>query len=459
MKARFPLLLLVILPFSLPAAPDGQLGEAPPNFIIFVADDMGWNDNGPYGNAGIRTPSMDRLAREGLTFNRALLTTSSCSPSRASILTGRYPHNTGAPELHMPVPADQVLLSSLLREAGYYTASAGKWHLGDEVRDQFDRILQGGGPSGCEKWVEALRDRPRDKPFFLWLAAFDPHRDYAEDTIPEPHSPEDVFVPPFLPDAPEVRADLARYYDEITRFDSHVGQVLEELERQGVAGNTLVLLISDNGRPFPRCKTRLLDSGIRTPLIARWPGGGIPRGRRSDALVSSIDIAPTILELAGMADQPDFQGSSFARTLKDPQIPAREFAFAEHNWHDYMAFERAASNRRFTYIRNWRPDLPATPPADAVRSPTYQLMLDLERRRELTPDQCDTFMLPRPGEELYDNVADPYSLHNLAEDPRYAGELKVLRGVLDDWTEETGDLLPGMLTKDRFDRTTGEALP
>ncbi len=126
--------------------------------------------------------------------------------------------------------------------------------------------------SGCDQWVPVLRDRPRDKPFFLWLAALDPHRDYQPGTIPEPHRPEDVVVPPYLPDVPEVRKDLALYYDEIGRLDHHVGEVLAELDRQGVAGETLVLFLSDNGRPFPRCKTTLYDSGIRTPFIVRWPG-------------------------------------------------------------------------------------------------------------------------------------------------------------------------------------------
>ena len=120
--------------------------------------------------------------------------------------------------------------------------------------------------------MPVLRDRPRDKPFFLWLAALDPHRDYEPGPIPEPHRPEDVVVPPYLPDVPEVRKDLALYYDEIGRLDHYVGEVLAELDRQGIAGETLVLFLSDNGRPFPRCKTTLYDSGIRTPLIVRWPG-------------------------------------------------------------------------------------------------------------------------------------------------------------------------------------------
>ena len=184
--------------------------------------------------------------------------------------------------------------------------------------------------------MPVLRERPGDKPFFLWLAAFDPHRDYQEGTIPRPHRPEDAVVPPYLPDVPEVRKDLALYYDEIARLDSYVGAVLAELDRQGEAGNTLVLFLSDNGRPFPRCKTTLYDSGIRMPWIVRWPGQ-VPPGRRCTSLVSTVDIAPTMLKLAGIEPGPNFQGKDFSPLFKDPKARIHETIFAERNWHDYAA--------------------------------------------------------------------------------------------------------------------------
>ncbi len=199
--------------------------------------------------------------------------------------------------------------------------------------------------------MPVLRDRPRDKPFFLWLASLDPHRDYEPGTIPEPHRPEDVVVPPYLPDVPEVRNDLALYYDEISRLDHYVGEVLAELDRQGVAGETLVLFLSDNGRPFPRCKTTLYDSGIRTPFLVRWPGHVRP-GSRCGSLVSTIDIAPTVLKLAGIEPGPSFQGKDFSPLFQDPTAKVRDLIFAERNWHDYAAHGRAARSERFKYIRN-----------------------------------------------------------------------------------------------------------
>jgi len=425
-----------------------------PNFIVFIADDAAWNDCGPYGNDAIKTPNINKLAEEGLVFDNAFLTTSSCSPSRASILTGRYPHSTGAPELHMPLPADQILFAGELQKAGYYTAVAGKYHIGPE-RAEFDSIY-GGRPSGCENWVRALRNRPAGKPFFLWLAALDPHRAYQPNAIPEPHDPDNVIVPPFLPDNDSTRNDLALYYDEISRLDCYLGEVMEELKKQGEDENTLVIYMTDNGRPFPRAKTRLYDSGIKTPFIVRWPDK-VKKGR-TDALVSSIDIAPTFCELAGAEISETFQGVSFAPVLEDFSEKTRSYIAAEHNWHDYQAHERAVRNERFLYIRNAFPQLNASPPADAVRSITYQKMIELFEAGELNEKQLDCFIAPRPAEELYDVVKDPYHFNNLAENADYRNELQEMSLLLDTWLKEFNDSIPQNPTPDKFDRGSGVGL-
>lgn len=427
-----------------------------PNFIVFIADDMAWNDCGAYGHPRIRTPNLDRLARQGMRFDRAFLTTSSCSPSRASILTGRYPHNTNAQELHMPLPADQVLLTQPLRQAGYYTAAAGKWHLGGAVRKQFDRIADGGGPSACENWLPVLRQRPKDKPFFLWLAASDPHRPYAPGALSAPHSAADAILPPFLPDTLAVRNDLALYYDEISRMDSFIGKVLDELASQGLDQTTFVLFLSDNGRPFPRCKTTLYDDGIKTPFLVRYPGK-VMAGSTSASLLSAVDIAPTILDLAGVTIPSSFQGKSFAPVLSEAAATVRPYAFAEHNWHDYMAFKRAVRSPQYTYIRNWLPELTLSPPADAVSSPTFAAMRQLRDAGQLPESQRQCFLAPRPEEELYDLESDPHSLKNLAADPQHAAVLAEMRKALEDWQAQTRDTFDRQkLTPDRFDRQTGK---
>lgn len=427
-----------------------------PNIVVLIADDLAWDDLGCYGNPSVKTPNLDTLAAQGIRYDSAFLTCSSCSPSRSSILTGRYPHMTGASELHQPLPADQILCSQLLKDVGYYTAAIGKWHLGAEAQKQFDRVRQGGGPGGEAFWVEELRARPKDKPFFFWLAAFDPHRDYEAGAIEEPHDPKDVVVPEYFPDVPEVRADLAAYYDEIARFDSYVGQVLEELESQGVADNTLVVVLSDNGRPFPACKTRVTCNGIKTPLLFRWPDM-IAANTVCQSLVSSVDLAPTLLEVAGVTPAPSFVGVSMVPTFTDSSAAIREFAFAEHNWHDYRAFERAVISSEGLLIVNEMFSLPATPPADAVRSPTYITMMQMNERGELSPIQADVFRAPRDREELYLWPQDLGCSHNVFADPSNQSLREQLQQALQAWQAETADRIPGVdeLTPDKYDRRTG----
>jgi len=449
-----------------------------PNIVLVIADDMGWDDCGAYGHPTVRTPHIDGLAAEGMRFTNAFLTVSSCSPSRSSIITGRYPHNTDAEQLHWPLPAEQVTFVELLKNAGYWTASAGKWHLGEAVKDRFDVVQEadvsgfqlptgqagkapamiGREKSGCERWISTLRSRPKDRPFFLWLAALDPHRDYEEGIIPVPHRPQDVRVPPYLPDVPEVRAELAFYYDEITRLDGYVGQLLDELEAQGVADNTLVLFFSDNGRPFPRDKTTLYDGGIKTPWIVRWPRC-VSTNSTCEQLVSSVDIAPTLLRLAGIDVPPSCEGHDFSALLTDPTREIRKYVFAEDHWHDYEDLGRAVRSRRFKYIRNDYPDLPPTPPADVGRSPTYRVMQRMRAEGTLPEHQSSCFVKPRPAEELYDTVADPHELRNLVGDTRHAAVLDELRRALADWSRRTDYRIPDARTADEFDRETGAPLP
>ena len=447
-----------------------------PNLVLMIADDMNWDDCGAYGHPAIRTPNIDTLASQGLLFHRAYLTTNSCSPSRASIITGKYPHSTGAEQLHWPIPSETKTFVQQLKAAGYYTAAAGKWHMGDAIRDHFDRIYEASTagfvlptgkdgaprkmvarqPSGCEDWVRALEERDRSKPFFLWLAALDPHREYDDGALNPPHRTSDVIVPAHLPDTPEVREDLRLYYDEIGRLDGYVGKVLTKLKQQGVENDTVVLFISDNGRPFPRDKTTLYDGGIRTPWIIRWPHR-IRAGKTTDALVSSVDIAATFLELAGIpARRLPTEGRSFARVLADPTLPHRSYAFGEDHWHDYEDHGRCVTDGRFKLIRNDYVDLPSTPPADAGRGLSWQCMPRLQMQGKLSPAQQSCFRVPRPRWELYDLRRDPGELDNRIDDPAYAAVKARLKSALAQWTKRTGDYIPSKRTPDEFDRVTGE---
>lgn len=409
-----------------------------PNILLITADDMSAEDCEPCGHPGLRTPNLAALAAAGMRFDRAFLTSGSCSPSRCSTLTGRYPHATGAGRLHDPLPAEQVTFLEGLRAAGYYTAIAGKWHLGKPAHGRFEREYAESAHGDYTEWRECLRERPRDRPFFIWLSASDPHRPYTEGTLARPHLPEDAVVPAYLPDDTETRLDLARYYDAISRLDGFVGEALAELEGQGVAGDTLVLFLSDNGRPFPRCKPTLYDGGVRTPFFVRFPGRVRP-GTSSASLVSAVDIAPTFLQAAGVTPPATIQGTSLLPLFADPNGSVRDQVFAEHNWHDHPARERMVRTARYKYIRNYYPDLPATPPEDVVRSPTFHAMKILSARSGLTPAQANCFLSPRPTEELYDVASDPDELHNLAGDPSQAAMLEQMRRRLEAWRRDTDD--------------------
>lgn len=440
-----------------------------PNVILFIADDVSWNDYGCYGNAGVRTPNIDALAEGGLRFTNAYLTASSCSPSRASIVTGRYPHNNGkAAELHLPIADRLPWLPEVLREQGYYTALSGKNHMKRvHPRDlaPFDHIDNGrseektASRGGEAKWLALTQDRPRDQPFFFWFASNDAHRGWDDQWKPSEYGPktrpQDVVVPPFLLDTPETRDDLASYYNEITRFDYYIGQVVKELESQEALENTLIFVLADNGRPFPRAKTRLHDSGMKTALIAHWPEG-IDSPGTSSSLVSVIDLAPTIIEAAGGEAGPTFQGLSLSPIFKDNTARPRRYAFSEHNWHDYEALGRSIRAKGFIYLENDRPDSAWQGPADSVRSVSHRQLLEAQKAGTLNAAQKDVFLAPRPKAELYDVAKDPHQLNNVVGDPEYSKIQKELAKALRQWRRETGDSVPERISVDQFARETGE---
>jgi arylsulfatase A-like enzyme len=433
------------------ASPQGAV-----NFLVFIADDQGYGDLGCYGHPVLRTPNIDRLAREGMRFERAFLTISSCSPSRASILTGRYPHNTGAEDLHQALPPDQWSVARYLRGAGYACLAVGKWHLGGDEKVHWDRVAECPGRETAEVALRLLRERPRGRPFFLWVASVDPHRPYEETDLPDQYDPAQVVVPPYLPDHPLIRQDLARYYAETSRLDRHVGQIVEEMRRQGELDRTFVVYLSDNGMPFPRAKTTLYDSGIRTPLLVRYPPLVKP-GTVQKGLVSSVDVVPTVLDLADVA-APTVQGRSLVPMLRDPRAPGRTEIFAEANWHDYEQFTRAARSERFLLVRNYYWDKPLWNSVDSIQSPTWKGYLEARKAGTLSPAHRFLFEERRPYEEFYDLENDPHSLRNVVDEPRYRDALNELRVRLDNWRVETNDRMPPERRPDGWTRE-GDPLP
>lgn len=438
--------------------------EESPNVLIFIADDLGWEEVGAYGHPVVKTPHVDWLAAHGLRFDNFYLAASSSSPSRSAILSGMYPCCTEARNLHEDMPPYISLFTDRLHDHGYHTMLVGKSHGTNNptLRARFDQVslVDWSRPwEMADLWLEALKQRPREKPFFLFAASIDPHRPYKQGSYAHPYSPDDVVVPPYLQDSPEMREELADYYNEISRFDDHVGQVLEVLRKEGELDNTLIIVMSDNGRPFPQCKTRMNVQGLRSPFIVYYPamvkGGGV-----TSSLASAVDIAPTILDIVGIRRSAALQGLSLLPVLKDPDRRVRTYAFAEHDWHVFRAYERAVVTEKFIYIRNWLPHLPNPAVGESMRMPAYKRMLADYQAGTLPPEMSDCFVCPRAAEELYAVPTDRHCMHDLSGDPTFGAALERLRLVLDVWQQSIGDLFPGepMLKPDNADRLTGNPL-
>lgn len=446
---RYVVLLLSLLA-AVPPVMAQPLAGRRPHVLIFVADDAGM-DFGCYGRQGIRTPHIDRLAREGLRATQAFLTVPQCSPSRISILSGQYAHTVRAEDLHMPLPAGIPILSGLLGggPTPYYTGLCHKDHIGPHALAQFDWY-----DFGLDQFP-AFLDSAGDQPWLMWVGFIDPHRSYAPGAIAQPHDPAQVTVPPQLVDDAATRADLALYYDEIGRMDSVIGAWMAELSRRQLDEQTLVIFLSDNGMPFPRAKGTLYDAGIQTPLILRWPGQIAP-GRTYEGLLSLLDLTPTVLRLAGAPVLPAMSSYHWLDVMTQPQAPGRDYIFAERNWHDCDEHMRALRSSRYKLIVNAYTSLPHGTPADIGESPSWFSLRAGQAAGSLNAQQAAIFQVPRPRVELYDLLTDPGEFHNLSGQAAYRDTLQGLLRVLNAWMVESDDFPPTRRRRDdHTDRFSG----
>jgi arylsulfatase len=357
-----------------------------------------------------------------------------------------------------------------MRKAGYYTALAGKAHFNGDAKASFDQMYSPydkewpEDKSGCANWLKAVKERPKDKPFLMWLAAIDAHRGWDMELADGPHGPADAVVPPYLVDGERTRKDLAHYYNEVNRFDHKIGEVIAELKAQNVYDNTVIIVMADNGRPFPRDKTWIFDGGIKTPLIVSWPGK-TSEATVCESLVSSIDIAPTVLGMVGLAVPETIQGVSFLSLLEDPTASVRDVVFAERNWHVYRHHDRLVRWGDYTYIKNSTPGFIGFNSMQKIHKRPESFdgasasadLIEGFWKETLTEAQAFALTAPAPEELLFDVSNDPYQGKNLAGDPEHAEVLATMRGLLTRWTEETGDTIPPVdkMTPDRSNRKTG----
>jgi arylsulfatase A-like enzyme len=406
--------------------------ETPPNILIFIADDAGFRDFGCYGNENISTPNIDKLSEDGFMATNAFLTTPQCSPSRISVLTGKYPHSTGAEDLHMPLPESEILLPTLLKEKKYFSGMLKKAHLGPNGEKQFDFY------SKDLNDFDNFLDSSKSQPFFMWVGFTDPHRPYEKNIIDKPQDPNKLEVPPYFIDDTATRDDLADYYNEIMRMDEQIGVYIKELEKRELLDNTLIIFFSDNGAPFPREKGTVYDAGIKTPLIFRWKNG-IKPGLIFNKLMSVVDLAPTILELVGINIPKNMQGKSFLPVLSNTNEPGREYVFSERNWHNCDEHIRSIRSLKYKLISNSYTDLPHGTAADISNSPTWRSLYENKQLGRLTNIQKLLFEAPRPAFEFYNLENDPWEVNNLIEKDEYSDIINEFKSELANWIIETKD--------------------
>lgn len=428
----------------------------PPNIVFCLADDWGWPHAGAYGDSVVLTPNFDRIASEGILFNHAFVSSPSCTPSRNSFITGKYHWELGSgANLWSTLPEEHQSFIHLLADKGYVTGrtQAKTW-----------------GPGNLDNWIEQHGSHPgntaftsfeefiektdaKEKPFFFWLGTIDPHRPYQEGVGKE-SGMDATKVQRFkhFPKSEIIENDVADYYFEVQRWDSLVGSVINQLEKNGLLENTIIIMTGDHGMPFPRCKGNLYDSGVRIPLAIRW-GNGIEGQRTIDDFVSFADIAPTLLEVTGIKVPENMTGNSFYDILKsnksgmiEPEnrsdivfgrerhVPAQE----KPNMSGYPS--RGYRNLDFLYIRNYEPDLwpagtgklgstnyPDQWYADCDGGPTKDYIIN---NKDKDPEHRRAYQLcfaKRPGEELYDLKKDPDQVNNVAANPEYSSILESMR--------------------------------
>jgi arylsulfatase A-like enzyme len=421
-----------------------------PNIVWLTAEDMG-PQLGCYGYPLVRTPNLDRLASEGARFTRGFMTAPVCSPSRSAFNTGMYQTTIGAHHHRSHrgdgyrLPEGVRLITDHLRGQGYFTANVRTAAPGVTGTGKTDFNFAAKKPYDGDDWSQ----RRSGQPFFAHVNFRESHKGPA---FPEARQQKDLVdpakapLPPYYPDHPVVRDEFANYLDAIDLLDTKIGKVQKRLEEEGLVENTAVFFFGDNGRCLIRGKQWLYDAGIHVPLMVRWPSG-IKPGTVVEDPVSSIDLTATALWLAGLERPEKMQG----QVMFGLQAKPRDCIFAARDRCDMTVDRiRCVRTRHYKYIRNFMPERPYTQHNDYIESnyPTLAVMKQLHAEGKLNATQA-LFMQPRkPEEELYDLLADPHEVNNLAGSAQHQGILRELREKLEHWIGETND-------QGRFPESTG----
>jgi uncharacterized sulfatase len=469
-KRFFPLTAFLLAPLAVSQAAETKR----PNILIVINDDQSWLECSAYGNSSVQTPTFDRVAKAGVLFTRAYCSAPSCAPARAALITGRnfWELEQGA-FIQAWLPAKFATLPERLEAAGYHAGYTGKgWGPGvkeptgqraDPAGQAWNSIRIKSPPEGignvdyAANFTQFLDAKPQDKPFYFWAGLSEPHHPHASDGhLKIGVGLDAVKIPGFLPDTPGVRRARGNYLYEVQHADRTLGALLMLLEDRGELANTLVIVTADNGSPIPRAKANVHDGGVHVPLAMMWPARA-PAGRTVSDFIGFPDLAPTILEAAGLPVPPEMSGRSVLKTLlstsSDRVDPARDFTVNGLEWHGNLPpidiAARMIRDERFQYIVNYR-RTPRGAANERVRQPDDRYAanaakLDVLPLLAAHPDRPELqrfiqlILAPRPREELYDCVTDPDQLQNLADKPEFAEVKQTLRARLETYQRQTHD--------------------
>jgi arylsulfatase A-like enzyme len=445
--------LVVWLAMVAPAAAANQ--GVRPNILWLIAEDLGPH-LGCDGTKEVWTPNLDRLAADGVRYTRAFTTAPVCSASRSAFMTGMYQTTIGAHNHRSHrddgyrLPEGVRVLTDWLRDSGYFTANVRKLpaEVGFKGTGKTDwNFLYEGKPFDSDNWS----DLKAHQPFYAQINFSETHRGGAVKQGGPWHSPQradaaKVEIPPYYPDYPVTRQDWAGYLDAVSELDRKVGRLLEQLEADGLADNTIVVFFGDNGQAHVRGKQFCYDSGLHVPLIIRWPKKiPLPKhfqpGKVDDRLIAAIDFAPTMLAIAGAAKPPKMEGEVF---LGDQAERPRQYVFgARDRCDETVARFRTVRDVRYRYIRNFMPERPFLQSNKYKQRsyPVWNLLKELAAEGKLTPIQAVLTAPTMPAEELYDLEKDPYEIQNLVGSalPEHQAALNRLRAALEQWIEDSGD--------------------
>lgn len=452
MNCAHVLLALVLFPFAC-------LGEElkRPNILILLADNWAWPHASAAGDPVVKTPNFDRVASEGVLFTNTYCQVPSCSPARAVLLTGQACHRLrDAANLWGSWPGSLWTYPELLEDEGYAAGYEGKgW--GPGVIFQKSGARRNRNPSGRKfaSFAAFLDAIPEDQPFVYWMGSHNPHQPWtAQNEFFKGLDASKVKVPAYLPDTPEIRKTILDYYAEVQQFDHEAGLLLDELAKRKLEENTLVIILGDNGWQTPRGLANVYDAGTRTPMAIRWPGRGAT-GEKRDQFVSFEDIAPTLLEAAGLEKHKAMTGRSLLPLLKDQNVPDwREAIYLERERHanvrdgDLSYPCRAIRTKSHLYVWNLEPERwPAGDPemhfavgpfGDVDNTKFKSYILEHRQDPQVAPF-FDLGFAKRPEHELYDLSSDPDQVRNIAADPTNQKRVQSLQDRVKRWMKETGD--------------------